>query len=350
MIGEVISAGVLRGLLQRNDEWGWRIPYAVQWFWPIPITTALLFAPESPWWLVRHGRLDDARRVLGGLVSARHHPDYDVDRNVAMMVHTNALEKAASRGTTYRDCFRGTDRRRTELACGVWIIQVTCGTWFGANVIYFLEQAGFDAAKSFDFGLGQTAVGLLGTLCAWWAMQHVGRRALYLWGLGVMFTILLLIGFLGIPEPTQAIAYATGALLMAFTFTYDVTVGPVCYCLVAEMPSTRLRIKTVALARNCYNMASMAANFLDNLILNPTAWNLRGKGGFVWVGFNLASIVWAYYRLPEPRDLSPGEMDVLFEMRVSARNFGKVKADQFRSESLERTVEVDENVRRTGQD
>ena len=46
VIGQLISAGVLRGLLNRSDEWGWRIPYAVQWVWPIPIIIGVVLAPE----------------------------------------------------------------------------------------------------------------------------------------------------------------------------------------------------------------------------------------------------------------------------------------------------------------
>lgn len=122
--------------------------------------------------------------------------------------------------------------------------------------------------------------------------------------------------------------------MFIFSFTYDITIGPVCYCLVSEMPSTRLRIKTVALARNVYNIASIVANFLNNPILNPTAWNLRGKGGFVWVGFAILSLVWTYFRLPEPKGKSPGELDVLFERKVSARKFGSTKVDEFSSDSL----------------
>ncbi len=137
-------------------------------------------------------------------------------------------------------------------------------------------------------------------------MEYVGRRTLYIWGNVVMFVILIIIGFLGIPEPSPAIANASGALLMIFTFTYDITVGPVCYCLVSEISSTRLRIKTVALARNCYNIASIIANFLNNPILNPTAWNMRGKGGFVLVRLRVP-----LYRLvvlpppPSPRASAP---------------------------------------------
>ncbi len=247
--------------------------------------------------------------------------------------HTNEYEKTVSEGTSYIDCFRGTNRRRTEIACIVWTAQVFCGIWFGGNVVYFLEQAGFDAEKAFDFGIGTGGLALAGTMVAWWVMTHVGRRRLYLVGLSVMFTILLVVGFMGIPAPNQAIGYISGAFMMISTLTFDLTVGPVAYCLVAEILSTRLRIKTVVLARNTYNVASIIANFLNPPILNPTAWNLRGKGGFVWCGFCLAELVYMWFRLPEPKGLSP-ELDVLFERGVNARHFAKSRVDAFRSDSL----------------
>lgn len=42
-IGQLISAGVLKGLVNNQTEWGYRIPFAVQWVWPIP-----LFSTSSP--------------------------------------------------------------------------------------------------------------------------------------------------------------------------------------------------------------------------------------------------------------------------------------------------------------
>lgn len=314
---------------------------AVQWAWPVPIIIGVFLAPESPWWLVRKGRLDEAKTALRGLTSKTDGP-YSIDDQVAMMVHTNEHEKSVSEGVTYWSCFTGVDLRRTEIISCVWMIQVWCGIWFGGNVVYFLEQAGFASTKAFDFGVGENALGFCGTMCSWFVMQHVGRRTLYLWGLGIMFSILALVGFLGIPEPSPAIGYVSGALLMLYVFTYDITVGPVCYCLVSEIPSTRLRIKSVVLARNFYNIASIVANFLNPPILNPTAWNLRGKGGFIWCGFCLLSFTWSYFRLPEPKGLSSGEIDVLFERKISARKFSKVKADPFRSTNLKIVADNDE--------
>jgi SP family general alpha glucoside:H+ symporter-like MFS transporter len=34
IIGQLIAAGVLAGLVNRPDEWAYRIPFALQWMWP----------------------------------------------------------------------------------------------------------------------------------------------------------------------------------------------------------------------------------------------------------------------------------------------------------------------------
>lgn len=327
VVGQLISAGVLRALINRDDNWAWRIPYAIQWVFPPPIILGVLFAPESPTWLVRKGRLEDAKKALRRLASAS--TDEEINNTVAMIAYTDKMEKDSVDGVSYRDCFKGTNLRRTEIACMVWAAQVLCGVWFGGNVIYFLQQAGFDPARSFDFGIGTAALALAGTMGAWFLLPHIGRRRLYLAGLSTMLIILLTVGFMGIPAHKNAIGWVSGALMMVFVVTYDLTVGPVCYCLVAEIPTTRLRIKTAVLARNTYNVISIAANFLNPPILNPGAWNLRGKGGFVWAGPCAIVLVWTFFRLPETKGRAISELDTLFERRVSARNFAKEEVAVF---------------------
>lgn len=77
-----------------------------------------------------------------------------------------------------------------------------------------------------------------------------------------MAALMLTIGILGTVSSTQSVNYAIGALLIVFTGVFDFTVGPVGYALVAEMSSTRLRAKSVILARNFYNIASLVTNIL----------------------------------------------------------------------------------------
>lgn len=140
-------------------------------------------------------------------------------------------------------------------------------------------------------------------------------------GLTIMQFILLVGGIVGTVVKTQAGSWTVGSMLIVLTGVYDVTVGPVCYVLVAELPSTRLRAKTVVLARVVYNLVSLVTNILTARMLNPTAWDWAGKSNFVYAGTNLLCIVWCYFRLPETMGLSYLELDILFEKKAKTKKF-----------------------------
>lgn len=91
----------------------------------------------------------------------------------------------------------------------------------------------------------------------------------------------------------------------------------------------RLRVKTVVLARNLYNIFSIVNGVIIPYMLNPSAWNWAGKAGFFWAGLCLCSATWAYFRLPEPKGRTFAELDVLFERKVSARKFAQTNVDLF---------------------
>lgn len=96
-LGQVIGIGVIKSMLGRTDQWAYRIPYALQWMWPVPLLIGVCLAPESPWWLVRKGRIEDAKRSLLRLTSLDREIDFDADETIAMMVHTTALEEKVSK-------------------------------------------------------------------------------------------------------------------------------------------------------------------------------------------------------------------------------------------------------------
>lgn len=116
---------------------------------------------------------------------------------------------------------------------------------------------------------------------------------------------------------------------MVYTFVYDITIGPVCYALVADIPSTRLKIKSIVLARNFYNVGVIVNNVLMPRMLLNTNWNWGAKTGFFWAGACLLLILYHFFRLPETKGRTYGELDLLFENRVTARHFRKTQVDQF---------------------
>jgi SP family general alpha glucoside:H+ symporter-like MFS transporter len=349
VFGQFIASGVLKGVSQRDDQWAYRIPYALQWLWPLPLIVGIALAPESPWWLVRKERYSEAKHALHRLTSHNHDTKFNADDTLAMMVHTDELEKAATQGTRYLDCFRGTDLRRTEIAAMTWLTQAWCGSSFMGFSTYFFQQAGLDTANAFSMSLGQYALGAVGVFVAWFLMAKVGRRTLYIWGLVAQCAILLVIGFLGIaPQGNAGTQWAIGAMLLIFTFVYDSTVGPVCYSLVAEMPSTRLRQKTVVLARNFYNIGNIIGNIITPRMLNPGAWNWGAKSAFFWAGTCFACLVWTYFRLPEPKGRTYGELDILFERKVSARKFRETVVEELTTHLGEKEVEVEGDEKKVG--
>lgn len=199
---------------------------------------------------------------------------------------------------------------------------------------YFYTQAGMSQTHAFGMTLGQYALGAVGTLSSWFLMNWFGRRTLYLTGQGIMTILLFIIGFTALAGKSDVPAqWAIGSMLLIYTFTYDSTVGPVCYSLVAELTSTRLKTKGVVMARNVYNMVGIVANVITPNMLNPTAWNWGAKSGFFWAVSCFLCFVWTYFRLPEPKGRTYAELDILFEQRISARKFKSTKVEKLSAES-----------------
>ncbi|ETS76938.1 hypothetical protein PFICI_10812 [Pestalotiopsis fici W106-1] len=325
--GGFVSVGVLTACLQRTDEWAYRIPFAVQWIWILPIAAIVYFAPESPWWLLRQNRPDDARKTLRRLASSKV-SDKEVESSLKLIQLTNEHERLLQAGTGYMSLFKGTNLRRTEIATITWVCQVTCGTWFASQITYFLQQGGLDEQDSFSFGLGMTALNCLGTIISWFVAIRLGRRKLYLLGLLGMLLSEVIVGCFGIPNVAGlGLVWASGAVLIANNLIYYLTIGPVCFTIISEIPSARLRNRTITFARACYLAAAVGAHFLQAALVNPTAWNLKGRGAFVWAGFCLVSLVWAFFRLPETKDRLAAELDILFEKRTRTRKFKTATVD-----------------------
>jgi MFS transporter, SP family, general alpha glucoside:H+ symporter len=321
IIGQLIAAGVLAGLVSRTDEWAYRIPFALQWTWPALLIPILFFAPESPWHLVRKGKLAEAEASLRRL--QRKGAGIDVKATLAGIVHTNELEKRLTAGTSYVDCFRGVESRRTEIACVAFAGQVLSGSSFAYNSTYFFQQVGLSTDETYKLNMGGTGLALVGTLVNWVAlMPYFGRRRIYLVGMFAMSMILYAIGILNVWTEHESVGLVQAVLTLVWTFTFQLSAGQLGWALPAEVGSTRLRQQTVCLARNTYYTASVVANVLQPYFMNPGQLDLKGYAGFFWGTSALLTFVWAHFRLPE-------ELDWLFARHTPTRMFATAKVEIF---------------------
>lgn len=293
-MGQFIAGGVLEGLVNIPNEWSYRIPFAVQWAFPLPLFCILWFAPESPWWLVRKGKYDDAVKVMRRL-TLKKTDEVAEKQMIAMMIHTNELEQEIESGSSWLDCFRGIDLRRTEIACITFSGQVTCGANFAYGASYFFEQAGMSANDAYKVNLGGTAIAFVGTIIAWFLMHSFGRRRIYNTGMFIMSLLLLIIGCLDFGRAShQSVKWVQASLAVLWLFVFSMTVGPIGWAIPAEISATRLRQKTICLARISYYLVTIFANSIEPYMINPTEWNWRGNTGYFWAGTAFLTFVWAF--------------------------------------------------------
>jgi MFS transporter, SP family, general alpha glucoside:H+ symporter len=113
--GILLSSGVVRAVAGINGDLGWRLPFAIQWVWPVPLLIGAYLAPESPWNAVRRDNIDQARKSLMRLCQDSPDKEREVEATLAYIQHTTALEKAETAGASFLECFQGTNLRRTEI-------------------------------------------------------------------------------------------------------------------------------------------------------------------------------------------------------------------------------------------
>lgn len=338
IIGQLISIGLLDGLVNRASKWSYRIPFAVQWVWPLPLFIACLLAPESPWYLVRKGRMEEAERSIQRLTSKSY---TKTKESLAMMVHTVNYEEQIRTGTSYMDCFRGSNLHRTEICCLAFTGQVFNGINMMNPGTYFWEQAGLSASNSYKVSVAATAIGLLATFIGSILIAYYGRRSLYLVGMVTMTLVNLLIGILASVKKSSGTQWAQVALTIIWVAVYDVSVGPAAYATSSEVSAVNLRVQSIALAKVAHQLYDIIAAVLEPYMINPTAWDWAGKTAYFWAGTSLLVTVWAYFRYPETFKRSYEELDILFSNRVSARKFKNYVVDAYDNDG--KAIEMNQN-------
>jgi SP family general alpha glucoside:H+ symporter-like MFS transporter len=173
----------------------------IQWVFPIILLAGLPFAPESPWYLVRREEYESARIVLVQLGGVKTNASLHLDQ----IRQTIEVESRQAASTTYLDCFRGTNLRRTVIALMVFVLQQVAGVVFVLGFSsYFFQLAGFDTRNSFRLGVGVTAIGIVGNLVSLGTVNWFGRRPLFFYGMIGCAVVNLVVGFSSLSATSAA--------------------------------------------------------------------------------------------------------------------------------------------------
>lgn len=97
----------------------------------------LFFAPESPWWLIRRGRKEEALRSIERLGSDSRE---QAQQKLAMIERTVEIEAQMGGSPTLLDLLKGTDLRRTIITCLIYASQNFAGNLIANQATYFFER------------------------------------------------------------------------------------------------------------------------------------------------------------------------------------------------------------------
>jgi SP family general alpha glucoside:H+ symporter-like MFS transporter len=103
---------------------------------PTPLAILVFFAPESPWWLVRKGRHEEAAKSIERLGTKGNVNSAD---SVAMMRRVIDMETSV-KSPSLLELFKGTDLRRTWIVAGVYLAQNLTGNLIANQAVYFFQR------------------------------------------------------------------------------------------------------------------------------------------------------------------------------------------------------------------
>jgi sugar porter (SP) family MFS transporter len=311
-IGEVVPPRVRGGLVSLNQlaitsgilvsyliDYGlsstgnWRLMFGLAAVPAAVLFAGMLFRQESPHWLIRQGRDDDARAVL-----RRVRDSGDIEEEI------REVRELSRRQAGVRELL--SPSIRPLLAVGVLLAvfqQIT-----GINtVIYYapslLQGAGFGNSAALLANVVNGAVNVGMTIVAVWLVDRVGRRPLLLTGtagmaVGMAITAL---SFLGGSHLTGALAVVAVIGLLIYTGSFAIGLGPVFWLLIAEIYPLKIRGAAMSVA----TMANWAANFVVTISFLTLLSAVGGVGAFFLFGFlTLVALGYFWRRVPETKGRS----------------------------------------------
>lgn len=303
------------------DKSSYKAVFAAEWSWPVLLLLGAFLVPESPYHLVRHSKPDMASEAVHKL--HRRWTWLQVEAYVQDITQATQHERDVSsdRSSSFAECFRGTNWRRTRIVLYANGLSQMVGATFINNAPYFMVLAGLsstDTAMMVEIGI---ALSIFSSILTLWAMARVGRRPIVLAGVGLAALLYLIMGVAAsLPAQSPASLWCVAVTLQMVWLSIGPANGPA-LAVAAEVPSIGLRARTLALGFFFNYFWSTVWNIVVPYMFNTEYGDLGGRTGWVFFATAVVGFVVMWLELPETRDLSFEQIDRRFETKVKTREF-----------------------------
>ncbi|KAG7109795.1 Alpha-glucosides permease MPH3 like protein [Verticillium longisporum] len=193
--------------------------------------------------------------------------------------------------------------------------------------VFFFRQAGIGNETAFALGLITSALQTIFVMLSWVLTTYLGRRTIYVWGSLINTGFLVALGIAASFGQSTSSSLAQASLGLIISVLFTLGPAPASWVIIGETSAIRLRPLTTGIGRGCYYLVNIPCIFLGNWMLSSTGAHLGGKCGYVWAGTGFACFALAFFFLPEMKDRSYREIDILFKRKVPARKWKQTPID-----------------------
>jgi MFS family permease len=289
-----------QGALSWNAERGWRWMFGSGVFPSVLFLGLLFFVPESPRWLTRQNRRDEALAILTRVDG----PEY-AKQELRMIEETIAQESGS-----LAQLFEPGMRIVLFIGIALAILQQVTGI----NVfLYFAPKIFKSLGSGMDAALLETvvvgAVNVTFTVIAISVVDRLGRKPLMLLGAAGMGLSLLAVG---LAAYLKSVGMWVLVFILGYIACFAMSVGPVTWVILSEIFPTHIRGRAMGIATICL----WSANFVVSQtfpMMNESEWLIdqfhRAFPFWVYAVFCVVLVLVVWRFVPETKGKSLDEIE-----------------------------------------
>jgi MFS transporter, SP family, galactose:H+ symporter len=289
----ILLSYVVCAMLAPAAAWRWMLGLAA-----VPglaLAIGMMAMPESPRWLVKQRRNEDARAVL-----VKINPHSNPDETLAHIEHDLALEGQG----TWGELLQRSLRPALLVGIGLAVFQQVTGI---NAVIYYAPQifraAGFASdltALAATAGIG--VINVLATFIAIWLVDREGRKPLLVAGVAGMLATLVVLGLAfeggSAGTGTGSLGYITVACLAGYIIFFAFSLGPIVWLMISEIYPLRNRAQAMAVS----TASNWGANFLVSTTFPVMTLRLGSAATFfTYAGLGVLTLLFVIAKVPETK-------------------------------------------------
>lgn len=292
----------------KSNSVSWRFPLVFQVLLSLTVMAFVMFLPESPRWLIKRGRIEEAREILAALEDVEQESE-----QIAVDIRDIETSLALSGTGSWKDMLKMGEQRlfhRTVLACMGQMFQQMCGinliTFYATTI--FQQYLKLDPVQSRILAASMTLTQPLGGLLAYFTIDRLGRRVLMLWSAaGMAVSMAILAGTTSLQDNTGSLVCAV-VFLFVFEFIFTVGYSGLTFLYATEVAPLQCRASISAVS----SAAVWTFNFLLAEVTPVGFATIDWQYYIIFAVLNAAIVPTVYFFLPETNGRSLEEIDEIF--------------------------------------